>query len=363
MKKIIPLIMCAFMFSKCTEKPTDFGSIPINRFQVIGSHNSYKKAIDEELLMVIGEEEPRVAESLEYWHLSLEDQLDLGLRNLELDVFYDPEGGKYSDPLGNRVLLEMGIEPSPFDTEGKLEVPGLKLFHAQDIDFRSHHLLLKDALRVLKKWSEQNPDHFPVIVTFEFKDGIIGIPGSEKPIPFDSTNMYTADEEILEVLGKERLITPDFVRNGEVSLEYAILNDGWPELNKVRGKFLFVADAGEVKRTNYLKSHKGKTERIMFVTAPEGDPEAAFMIINDPVRNNERIRELVKKGYMIRTRADSGTRQSRDNDYSRFEAAKESGAQVISTDYYVPNPDFSTYKVSFNEESYKRLNPLFFDKD
>lgn len=362
MKKIITLILIASVFSRCTEIQQDIGNIPINRFQIIGSHNSYKKAIDNELLKILTETNPRL-ESLEYWHLSFEDQLNLGLRNLELDVFYDPDGGKYSDPLGNRLLLEMGIRPTPFDPDGRLKIPGLKLFHSQDIDFRSHHLLLKDALMALKEWSDQNPDHFPVIITLELKDGILPIKGSEIPIPFDSANMHTADEEILEVLGINHLITPDLVRNGEVNLEHAILNNGWPELKEVRGKFLFVLDAGEEKRINYLKSYKRETERVMFVTAPRGDPEAAFMIINDPVTNKDLISELVREGYMIRTRSDANTVEARNNDYSRFEAAMESGAQVITTDYYIPNPDFSTYRVRFNEETYKRLNPLFYDLD
>ncbi len=359
MIKLISLIIGVSVLTNCSVKQEETGNIPLNQFQIIGSHNSYKKAIDEDLLEFIAKDNPLIAASLDYSHLNLEDQLNLGLRSMEFDLFYDPEGGKYSDPLGYNLLLEMNIQPEPYDTNKRLEIPGLKVLHAQDIDFRSHHLLFKDALTALKNWSDENTDHFPIIITIEPKDGVIELPGSEKPIPFDSAALYSIDEEILEVIGESRLITPDFVKNGELSLELAILNHGWPKLDKVKGMFMFVLDAGEVKRTNYLKSHEGETVRVMFVTAPEGDPEAAFMIINNPVSNKVRISELVKSGYIIRTRSDANTVEARNNDYSRFEAAKESGAQIISTDYYLPDPELSNYTVRFGENKYLRLNPLF----
>jgi hypothetical protein len=40
-----------------------------------------------------------------------------------------------------------------------------------------------------------------------------------------------------------------------------------------------------------------------------------------------------------------------------FEAAKASGAQIITTDYYLPSTYFpSTYKVGFAEGKYVRKN-------
>jgi hypothetical protein len=82
------------------------------------------------------------------------------------------------------------------------------------------------------------------------------------------------------------------------------------------------------------------------------------MILNDA--NNPEITKLVKKGYIIRTRADSDTQEARRNDFSHFEAACKSGAQIITTDYYKKSTHFkSDYQVSFNDGKYFRLNPLF----
>lgn len=77
------------------------------------------------------------------------------------------------------------------------------------------------------------------------------------------------------------------------------------------------------------------------------------------VKNETYIQELVKKGYLIRTRADSDTSEARTGDYSKFEKAKSSGAQIISTDYYIPSQLFeSIYQVSFEGGRFERKNPL-----
>jgi thiamine monophosphate kinase len=81
-------------------------------------------------------------------------------------------------------------------------------------------------------------------------------------------------------------------------------------------------------------------------------------------RNNSHspdIKSLVEKGYIIRTRADSDTKEARENDKSSFVAACNSGAQIITTDYYKKSTHFkSDYVISFDGDSkYFRLDPVF----
>lgn len=324
----------------------------LNGIQVIGSHNSYKIAIEKPLLQYLSQIDSAMAMSLEYEHPSLTDQLNLGLRNLELDVFHDPIGGRYSSPKGLDIVTAMGKKPLPFDNE-KLNLPGLKTFHVQDIDFRSHQLLFKDGLQEIKKWSDKNTSHTPIIVLINAKDS--EVPQTIKPLPFTKAALDSLDMEIRSVFPEEQLITPDLVRENYSTLEKAILEKGWPLLASVKGRFLFVLDENEEKTERYVQGHPSLKNRALFVNAPEGDPEAAFRIINDPVKDFERIKELVAKGYIVRTRADAGTIEARTADYTRFEKAKASGAQVISTDYYVPSTLFaSDFKVIFDDGSYER---------
>jgi hypothetical protein len=72
------------------------------------------------------------------------------------------------------------------------------------------------------------------------------------------------------------------------------------------------------------------------VNVPPGHPAAAFRIVNDPIASAEEIRDLVRRGYLVRTRADADTREARANDTARRDAAFASGAHFVSTDYYLP---------------------------
>jgi hypothetical protein len=57
---------------------------------------------------------------------------------------------------------------------------------------------------------------------------------------------------------------------------------------------------------------------------------------------------------------DLALREARLNDRSSFEAACNSGAQIITTDYYLKSTHFkSDYSVSFDGGTYFRPNPVF----
>lgn len=333
--------------------------LKLNELQVIGSHNSYKSAMAPEMLEYLENINPASSKSLEYAHISLEDQLDLGLRNLELDVFHDPQGGRYAHPRGLEIIQAKGGSLSDFDSAKSLSKPGLKLFHVQDLDFQSHYLLFADALRALKAWSKAHPEHSPVFVLINAKDG--NIPGTQPTLPFTAAALDSIDLEIRTHLGLEKLITPDLVRGEFTHLEAAVLAGNWPPLDDVRGRFLFVLDENEEKIDRYLSVKPELKGAVFFVNKKEGNPTAGFRIINDPIKNEAYIQELVRKGYMIRTRADSDTREARKEDYTKFESAKASGAQVISTDYYRPSTYFpSSYRVRFEGNLFERPNPILF---
>lgn len=344
----VVLVVCLFLVGFTNKK------VLLNQIQVIGSHNSYKIAIEQPLWEYLYEYNSNTAESLQYGHPSLTEQLDLGLRNLELDIFHDPIGGRFANPAGIDILKKRGAVPLPFDQKKVLQLPGLKMFHIQDIDFRSHQLLFKNGLKKLKKWSDNNQDHTPIIILINAKDS--QVPQTKKPLPFTTAALDSIDIEIKSVFPLKQLITPDMVRGDFPSLENAILEKGWPELDLVKGRFLFILDEKEEKIIRYIKNHLSLKNRVLFVNSPEGNPEAAFRIINDPVKDFNYIKELVAKGYMVRTRADAGTKEARTMDYSRFEKAKASGAQVISTDYYVPTQLFSSqFQVIFEDGTYERM--------
>jgi hypothetical protein len=73
----------------------------------------------------------------------------------------------------------------------------------------------------------------------------------------------------------------------------------------------------------------------------------------------DEISSLVRKGYLVRTRTDSDTKQARTNDTTRREAALASGAQLLSTDYPASEPaSWTGYSVSLPDNLVARCNPV-----
>ncbi|MDR3143140.1 MAG: phosphatidylinositol-specific phospholipase C1-like protein [Tannerellaceae bacterium] len=329
-------------------------SLRINRIQVIGSHNSYKKAIEPNLYKALAAINPAAMHGLEYAHIPIPDQLDLGLRNLEIDVYADSSGGRYATPKG----LSMAEAVEAYNADGIMNKPGFKVFHVPDIDFRSSCATLELCLRQLKQWSDKHPGHTPVFITLEAKDSEEERPDRTNPEKFTSKTFDMLDNCIRQSLGDGKLITPDKVRGRYATLNEAVLNDNWPLLKEAKGKFIFILDQKDRKRDMYVKGHPSLKNRVMFVNAEPATPEAATLIRNNP-KDTENIKKLVRQGYIVRTRADADTRQARTNDYSSFVAACSSGAQIITTDYYLKSTFFdSDYQASFADGSYVRGNPV-----
>ena len=339
---------------------TDADRFRINQTQVLGSHNSYKQAIDPSLLRLLRRDDPNRYRSLEYEHISLTEQLDLGLRKLELDVLHDPEGGRYAEPLGLEMVRREGLSAGPpFDPDGLMKRPGLKVLHIQDIDFRTSVYTFRQALEELLTWSEAHPSHLPIAVTMNAKTGSISLEGSVSTLPFDRAAFDAWDAEIRAVLPPEKLLTPDDVRGDFPTLEAAVLAHAWPTIGEARGRFLFVLDQSDEKMETYVRGHPSLAGRVMFVNAREGRAEAAFRIVNDPIADFHYIRKLVRAGYLVRTRADANTMEARGGDYSKQQAAFASGAHFVSTDYYLPSPAFETgYRTALPGGGRGRWNPL-----
>ena len=327
----------------------------LNQVQVIGSHNSYKQAIDPRLFKVLQKADSASMSKIDYEHRSLSEQLEKGLLALEIDVYADTQGGKYAHPKG----LDLAPGQPPYDAAGLMRQPGFKVFHIQDLDYRSNALTFALALQELKKWSRAHPTHHPVFITMNAKSEALSRPGFTVPEPFTAAVFDALDQEIRDNLGADQLLTPDQVRGTYPTLEAAVRHRHWPTLAAAQGKFVFVLDEVGEKRATYIQGHPSLKGRVLFADAEPGTPEAAIHILNNAKQDLAVIRSLVEQGYIIRTRADSDTQEARRNDLSSFAAAQQSGAQIISTDYYLPSTHFSSpYVVSFAGGTYFRPNPV-----
>ena len=362
--KPVPIvgIVLAFMMtlfelrtSHADEDLTRLPDLALSTIQMIGSHNSYKKAMPANVMALLKWVEPAVAQGLDYSHIPIEEQLALGLRVFEIDVFHDPEGERYSRPLGR------GLHPlTPAFNEweqAQLDAPGLKVLHIQDIDYQSHCLTFRECLETFRDFSDANPGHLPIFISLNLKTSPIELPGSTTPLPFDKAGYLNLHRDLESALGLDNLVTPSEVQKDGRSLRERITSFGWPDLSELRGRFIFLIDEPVRKTAGYLEDFE-KDEQLLFLSVPSDHDQAAILVMNDPLKAFDDIRARVAEGFLVRTRADADTIEARSADDTRMRAAFASGAHFISTDYYVPGERLeSDYRVRFPEGGYARQSP------
>jgi hypothetical protein len=252
----------------------------VNQISVKGTHNSYHVA---RLLS---------GTSTRYTHAPLEEQLEeQGVRSFELDLHV-------GDDLAFRV------------------------FHT-DHDRETRCAKLGDCLRDIKAWSDRHPEHVPIFVMLEEKD----IDAADAGAYYDAL-----DREMLAVWPRERLLTPSLVRGGAATLRDGITQHGWPRLDDARGKILFFLTAMSSER----KASYRKVDRVVFATGWVDEPDVGVLVIDEPEKDAATLIDAVRRGYLVRSRADAGMKEVGDGDLSRFRAALGGGAHVISTDQPVP---------------------------
>jgi hypothetical protein len=331
--------------------------VRINELQAIGTHNSYHvepSPAEKALRAGSGLVDETV---FEYSFAPLPWQLDRqDVRQLELDLYADPAGGAYAAPR-LRALAGGG----PYAAE--MAQPGIKVLHTQDYDYRTNCLTFVACLRAIRAWSAVHRGHVPIAILLELKDVPLPpqIPATV-PAPWTTELMDTIDAEIRAVFPRRRVIAPDDVRGSRSTLEAAVLRNGWPALASSRGKVLFLMDNGEPYRSRYLAGHPSLRGRLVFTNSAPGQPDAAFLKLNDPTGAGlDQIRDAVRRGYVVRTRADADTREARTGDPARSELALASGAQWISTDYPAPGISArfgSAYAVRLPGDRPARCNPV-----
>ena len=250
----------------------------LNHGQVRGTHNSYHVdpggPVDE----------------WKYTHPTLPEQLDLGIRQFELDVYWDDE---------------------------------LAVYHFPAVDEQSTCPTLSACMDELNAWSERHPAHFPLLVLVEPKSAYDDLDPAVDYALLEDT--ITASWPI------ERILRPADIQADHPDVATALAVDGWPVLGEVRGGVvLSLLDRGE-----HGAFYKDVDDPLMFAGANPGDAWAGFFLMDDPSSD---IAAAVLEGALVRTRSDAGV----EPDPERHAVALDSGAHALSTDFADPDGGYVT---------------------
>jgi hypothetical protein len=230
------------------------------------------------------------------------------------------------------------------------------VLHSPVVDNTSNCTPLAQCLQVTRTWSKAHPGHVPISILVEPTDDPIDFVLDPQLRPFDAAGLDQLDALVRSSLGRQ-LITPDSVRGKAKTLRAAVTGRGWPTLGKTRGKIMVILSTGGVVRDVYRQGHASLEQRAMFVTAGERAPSAAVIKLDTP--DEARIKQLVKEGFIVRTRADADLVEARAQDVTRRDLALRSGAQIVSTDFEVAVPSIGgQYVVQIPGGTPARCDPV-----
>jgi hypothetical protein len=239
------------------------------------THNSYHKAGQLSFLI----------EEWRYQLPTLEEQLELGVRVWEFDLHY------------------MRLYKSFVN------------FHLQYLDTNSHCYCLGDCLFPMLEFSKGHPNHLPFMIQIEPKSvtDFNGICAQGK----DDAFMFVELEQlILDIVGLGRVVTPAMIQRDHTSLVEAITTDGWPAVEDLRGKFLFILIAAGppcLQALSAADSIRPQRDAVLFTSNQD---ESIFFGLG-----GERGRRKVDSGFVNRER------------YRNTADIMDSGMQFINTDY------------------------------
>ena len=369
MRIIFITLFLTLNFSLKSQNVEHINSLKINQIQTIGSHNSYHLRANKFVLNFLKGLAPIVPKEynpkdLDYAHEPLLVQLDsFHLRSFEIDVYADPNGGQFYKRIKNNLLGKPRASNIP-----ELKEPGFKVLHIPDLDYNTRYYTFKSMLLDFKNWSDAHPNHLPIYIMIECKEETLS--DHFKKLHFSSSIKYTPeicdalDKELMDVFGNDlaQVITPNKVRDTFATLRDAVLAGNFPTIEAARGKFIFIVMQNG---NTYTQNHPSLKDRAMFVFTNENAPEAAFIKYDDALIEENKIKNAVKQGFIVRTRADGPNIQNRSGNYAQQQAAFRSGAQIISTDYYRPDirykkkpKKFTNYSTHFLGNDIARINPI-----
>ncbi len=294
--------------------------IKFNELRFIATHNSYQTPATEEykeLYRNVSELTGGLvkADAAEFWSQTLTQQLNCGIRSLEMDI-------------------------ETFDRNGEIS---FTCMHSPYIDMTTSCYDFALAMKEIAMWSDNNPNHLPITIIIEPKSVFLPMEDMEF---FNLEYACEFDKTLRDTLG-DKLFTPaDMLRDYNSFGEMRAADD-WCQAKDMLGKVLILLHECNITE-DYISLDVSFGTQAMFPMLREEDIDrdcTSFILANDPEDFLE-ISETVldENKVVVRTRADTFA----DAPPEQIDSALISGAQIVSTDY-PPRDDLQSgaYTVTF----------------
>lgn len=302
--------------------------IKFNEICFLATHNSYQSESTETTKKLYRNLSDLTfglvaANKVDFVSETLTDQLNCGIRSLEIDI-------------------------EVFDREGDIS---FTCMHSPNIEMTTTCYDFELAMKEIAMWSDNNPNHLPITVIIEPKEAFLPLEDMKK-FGIDYADEF--DTALRETLG-EKLFTPADMLRDYASFGEMRKADDWCRVSDMLGKVVVLLhECGTTEK--YIRLDPSIKSQAMFPMLRYKDIErdcTSFILANDPDELLEYEELAVENRIIMRTRTDSFTNVTPKN----LELAMASPAHIISTDF-PPRTDNTadSYVVSFNGKTVRKAN-------
>lgn len=272
-------------------------TLHLNEIQFLATHNSFKKLPSKFVNKPLELFSSKVKNGY-YGYDSLTEQLNKGMRGLELDVtMYD---GKFV------------------------------LSHNAYTDWRTNGVDFSLALEEIKIWSDLNAGHIPLNLMIQVRDS--WSPYNHKYGKYSFEDFVRLDKLLSTTFGEDGIIKPGDIIGESGTVRQGVEDGNWPLLSECRGKVFFAILFDKEKNVqNYIDIDPTfKTQRAFIMTSGNKLKDYSAIVHADDARKDTQMLEnLVSKNYILRSRIDEQFDYSAD----RRSASIDVGAVILATDH------------------------------
>jgi glycerophosphoryl diester phosphodiesterase len=289
-------------------------TVQMHHVQLKGMHNSY--ALPNVLASISHKD-------LNYAHTAIEHSLEHGVRGIELDVFFRPDGVEYF------------------------------VYHDKNVA-GTQCVRLSDCLHAVRRFTDAHPTHHWIHHLVEIKEWLSGWTQAKV--------VAVIEQEYIDAYGLNGMVTVANVRKHHVSLKHAVNTDGWPTLGQTRGKQLLTIqfaegdeEATQTDRDRLGQIYNSTTVAFAFARTRYSRNESwavVQQVDREVVQSDPAfISQLLNESIIARARSDA------DLDQFQFKLVViESGCHIVSTDFPYPMPD-TDFFVELPGGEPSRCNP------
>lgn len=272
-------------------------TLRLNEIQFLATHNSFKKLPSKFVNKPMELFSKRVRNGY-YGYDTLTEQLNKGMRGLELDVtMYD---GKFI------------------------------LSHNAYTDWRTNGVDFALALEEIKIWSDLNTGHIPLNIMIQVRDS--WSPYNHKYGKYSFDDFVRLDKLLSTTFGEDGIIKPGDIIGDSGTVRQGVENGNWPLIAQSRGKVFFSILFDKQKNIQYYIDIDSdfRTQRAFIMTSGDKLKDYSAIIHADDARKDaQMLKALVNKNYILRSRIDEQFDYSAD----RYTASIELGAVILATDH------------------------------